>query len=223
MRQRKKLEDESMKYEELRNNICMLRDNGVAEFKSLVNVGRDFFVQARVQQSEMLVVVLGAGVSMELSREEVLLFVDAKQRALHRCACAAQHALPLLPTRPLAPALTLSLPLMARSRHCRSLESCAQACAQISQHCRQVQAHAPAPAGHPSTHPLAPLALARRSHPSPRAYYAAPASTASSPPPPSSVCPSRRRCMNASSKNTDNTDNAEHQHSLMSKRCLGSQ
>lgn len=153
VRQRKKLEDESMKYEELRNNIRMLRDNGVAEFKSLVNVGRDFFVQARVQQSEILVVVLGAGVSMELSREEVLLFVDAKQRALHRCARAAQHALPLLPTRPLAPALTaLSLLLMARLRHYRSLESCAQACAQISQHCRQVQAHAPAPLRTPS-HP----------------------------------------------------------------------
>ena len=131
--QRRRLEDESAKYEELRNNVQMLRENEVTDFKSLVNVGRDFFVQAKVGQTETLIVVLGAGVSAELSRDEVLAFVDAKQRVLQRCAtsasCGCQHF-----------DLVQFSPLCMLRRCFRSLEACARSCAEISLHCRSVRA-----------------------------------------------------------------------------------
>ena len=65
-----------------RTNIAMLRDTGAESFKSLVNIGRDFFLQAKVADCSRVVVTLGAGVAVEMTHDEALAFIDSKQVAL---------------------------------------------------------------------------------------------------------------------------------------------
>ena len=79
---RQHLEELAMQYEQLRTNIAMLRDTGAESFKSLVNIGRDFFLQAKVADCSRVVVTLGAGVAVEMTHDEALAFIDSKQVAL---------------------------------------------------------------------------------------------------------------------------------------------
>ena len=89
---RQHLEEMAMQYEQLRTNIAMLRDTGAESFKSLVNVGRDFFVQAKVADCSHVVVTLGAGVAVEMTHDEALAFIDSKQYALQASVQAsAEH------------------------------------------------------------------------------------------------------------------------------------
>ena len=90
---RQRLEELAMQYEQLRTNIATLRDVGVeAGFKSLVNIGRDFFVQAKVEDSSRIVVTVGAGVAVEMTREEAIAFIEVKQKSLQSAVNAsARH------------------------------------------------------------------------------------------------------------------------------------
>eukprot|EP00937_MAST-01D_sp_MAST-1D-sp2_P007914 g7914.t1 len=94
LQRRERLEGQSREYEELRANLQLLEDSGTEGFKSLVNLGCDFFMQAKVEDCSRVMVQLGAGVVAEMTHAEALRFIEAKQRALHIStqACAEECA-----------------------------------------------------------------------------------------------------------------------------------
>eukprot|EP01116_Phalansterium_solitarium_P001316 TRINITY_DN11101_c0_g1_i1.p1 TRINITY_DN11101_c0_g1~~TRINITY_DN11101_c0_g1_i1.p1 ORF type:complete len:168 (+),score=66.16 TRINITY_DN11101_c0_g1_i1:118-621(+) len=69
-------------YLELASKISVVQDNKLNSFKSLVNLGSDFFVQAKVPETSMVFVNVGMQLHVEMTLPEAQAFAADKQLQL---------------------------------------------------------------------------------------------------------------------------------------------
>ncbi|XP_053698819.1 protein UXT [Sabethes cyaneus] len=80
-----RLNNEIMEYIQLKNVIENLPDTGET-LKTQVNIGANFFMKAKAERVEKLLVDVGLRCYMEFSPEEALRFVDMKVKILTKQA-----------------------------------------------------------------------------------------------------------------------------------------
>lgn len=73
---------------ELRNNVTMLLDAKQTKLKTMVNLGSDFYVQARVPDTSSLYVNVGLGFHAQMTLEEAAAFSSQREAALSAAADA---------------------------------------------------------------------------------------------------------------------------------------
>ena len=73
---------------ELRNNVKMLQEQKKTSLKTMVNLGSDFYVQAKVPDTSKIYVSIGLGFHAELTLDETVTFCT--QREAHYTAQAEE-------------------------------------------------------------------------------------------------------------------------------------
>ncbi|KAJ3414204.1 hypothetical protein HDV05_006909 [Chytridiales sp. JEL 0842] len=79
---------EIAEYLKLRNQIELIKSEAETskEIKSMVDVGCDFFMQAKIKNVSTINVLIGADCHAELTLDEAIAFIDKKEKLLHKRA-----------------------------------------------------------------------------------------------------------------------------------------
>ncbi|KAG0215405.1 hypothetical protein BGX28_010110 [Mortierella sp. GBA30] len=78
--------DQISEYLKLAKDIEVIRDNGLKEMKTQVDLGSNFYVQAKIPDTKYIYVNVGFGFHAELTLEEALSFITKKEAHLQRKA-----------------------------------------------------------------------------------------------------------------------------------------
>uniref|UniRef100_A0A023EGT7 Putative lethal 2 35cc n=1 Tax=Aedes albopictus TaxID=7160 RepID=A0A023EGT7_AEDAL len=81
-----RLNAEIMEYVQLKNMIENIQENASDGFKTQVNIGGNFFMKAKADRVERILVDVGLKHFVEFSLEEALKFVDMKVKVLTKQA-----------------------------------------------------------------------------------------------------------------------------------------
>lgn len=80
----KKLNDEIVEYTQLKHSIAAIQNDLGTTFKTKVNIGGDFFIQAKVPNTEKILVNIGCQVYVEFTLEEAGKYVQMKLNILEK-------------------------------------------------------------------------------------------------------------------------------------------
>lgn len=75
--------EEIMEFVQLKNTIQTMRDNLSDGYKTQMNIGGNFFMEAKVDDLETILVDIGKGVYIPFTAEEALKFADFKIKILN--------------------------------------------------------------------------------------------------------------------------------------------
>ncbi|XP_075145302.1 uxt prefoldin-like subunit [Haematobia irritans] len=75
--------EEIMEYIQLKNTIQTMRDNLPDGYKTQMNIGGNFFMEAKVDDLETILVDVGKGIYIPFTAEEALKFADVKVKMLN--------------------------------------------------------------------------------------------------------------------------------------------
>jgi len=78
--------DQLAKYLELKNNIILLQENNMKEIKTKINLGNDFYAQAKVPDTSRIFVHVGLGFHVEYTLAEAIKFIEVKEKSLTKYA-----------------------------------------------------------------------------------------------------------------------------------------
>ena len=67
---------------EVQNNVKLIREQGLMQLDTLINVGSDYFVQARVPDTSTVFLEVGLGFHAEFKLSEVDAFITDKSALL---------------------------------------------------------------------------------------------------------------------------------------------
>lgn len=83
----KRLTDETIEYTELKNLITTIKDDLPGNvLKTQINIGADFFMQAKVPNKEKILVDIGLGIYVEFTLDEAQKYVQMKINILEKQA-----------------------------------------------------------------------------------------------------------------------------------------
>ena len=71
---------------ELRNNMTLIKEDGLTSLKTRVNLGCDFFVNAKVPDTSSVYVNVGLGFHAEMTIDEAIAFSTAQEAQLSGAA-----------------------------------------------------------------------------------------------------------------------------------------
>eukprot|EP01112_Ceratiomyxa_fruticulosa_P013275 TRINITY_DN3724_c0_g1_i1.p1 TRINITY_DN3724_c0_g1~~TRINITY_DN3724_c0_g1_i1.p1 ORF type:complete len:152 (-),score=32.56 TRINITY_DN3724_c0_g1_i1:181-636(-) len=74
------------KYLELKSTLTAIKDGGSKKMKSMINLGSEFYVQAKVEDTSKVFVNVGLGFHVEFTIDEALSFIDVKVDSLEKYA-----------------------------------------------------------------------------------------------------------------------------------------
>ncbi|TPX63236.1 hypothetical protein SpCBS45565_g06774 [Spizellomyces sp. 'palustris'] len=83
---RDKIYETIAEYLKLRNQIDLLRNEKLKELKTMMDVGCEFFMQAKVPDTSRIYVKVGAGYHVELTLDEAVAFIGEKEKSLLKAA-----------------------------------------------------------------------------------------------------------------------------------------
>lgn len=81
-----KVNDEILEFIQLKNMAENIKEHFKLGLKTQMNIGGNFFMQAKVKQPDKMVVNVGLNCYVELSLEETIKFADFKIRVLNKHA-----------------------------------------------------------------------------------------------------------------------------------------
>jgi len=83
LNQRESVYDELSKYLSLRNTILVIKESNQKEMETMINLGHEFFVHAKVPDTSAILVEVGLGFVVEFSHDEALAFITLKEQQLN--------------------------------------------------------------------------------------------------------------------------------------------
>ncbi|KAG0330551.1 hypothetical protein BGZ99_000022 [Dissophora globulifera] len=78
--------DQISEYLKLAKDIEVIKDNGLKEMKTQVDLGSNFYVQAKIPDTEYIYVNVGFGFHAQLTLDEALTFIPKKEAYLQKKA-----------------------------------------------------------------------------------------------------------------------------------------
>ncbi|KAF9111030.1 hypothetical protein BGX27_005491 [Mortierella sp. AM989] len=78
--------DQISEYLKLAKDIQVIKDNGLTEMKTQVDLGSNFYVQAKIPDTKYIFVNIGFGFHAELTLDEALTFITKKEAHLQKKA-----------------------------------------------------------------------------------------------------------------------------------------
>ncbi|KAG9295995.1 hypothetical protein G9A89_011847 [Geosiphon pyriformis] len=78
--------DQISEYLKLKTQIQLIIDNELTEMKTMVDLGTNFYVQAKVPDTSFLYINVGFGFHVQLTSSEAVEFIDRKEKLLQRKA-----------------------------------------------------------------------------------------------------------------------------------------
>ncbi|KAG0264625.1 hypothetical protein BG011_006471 [Mortierella polycephala] len=78
--------DQISEYLKLAKDIEVIKDNGLKEMKTQVDLGSNFYVQAKIPDTKHIFVNIGFGFHAELTLDEALVFITKKEAHLQKKA-----------------------------------------------------------------------------------------------------------------------------------------
>ncbi|KAI1307371.1 hypothetical protein EDD11_004485 [Mortierella claussenii] len=78
--------DQISEYLKLSKDIEVIKDNGLKEMKTQVDLGSNFYVQAKIPDTKHIFVNVGFGFHAELTLDEALTFIARKEKHLQKQA-----------------------------------------------------------------------------------------------------------------------------------------
>ncbi|ORX91811.1 Prefoldin alpha-like protein [Basidiobolus meristosporus CBS 931.73] len=78
--------DKMSDYLKLRSQVETLKDNNVKEMKTMVDLGSNFYAQAKIPDTTYIYVNVGYGFHVQLTLSEALDFIEKKERNLQKVA-----------------------------------------------------------------------------------------------------------------------------------------
>eukprot|EP01125_Pyxidicula_operculata_P007953 TRINITY_DN2681_c1_g1_i8.p1 TRINITY_DN2681_c1_g1~~TRINITY_DN2681_c1_g1_i8.p1 ORF type:complete len:151 (-),score=12.14 TRINITY_DN2681_c1_g1_i8:18-470(-) len=75
--------DEIAKYLEVKSAVVRMKESQEKSLKTLVNLGHEFFVQAKVPDASRIIIEVGLGFYVEYALDEALAFLDMKEEQLN--------------------------------------------------------------------------------------------------------------------------------------------
>lgn len=82
----KQFADEIQEYNQLKHSITAIQNDLGKSFKTQINVGGDFFMQAKVPDTEKILVNIGCNVYLEFTLEEAAKYVQMRINILEKQA-----------------------------------------------------------------------------------------------------------------------------------------
>lgn len=82
--QRKELYSTISEFAQLTQQIQMIKTNQLSAMKTMVNLGSEIYVQARVPDTSRIFVHVGIGFHVEFTLDEALAFIKVKEEDLER-------------------------------------------------------------------------------------------------------------------------------------------
>ncbi|KAI9008093.1 Prefoldin subunit-domain-containing protein [Gaertneriomyces semiglobifer] len=73
-------------YLKLRNQIELIKSQHVNELKTMMDIGCEFFMQAKIPDTSKVVINLGAGYHVEMTLDEAIQFINEKGKRLTEAA-----------------------------------------------------------------------------------------------------------------------------------------
>ncbi|XP_054746899.1 protein UXT [Anastrepha obliqua] len=77
-----KYNGEIMEYVQLENTLQTLNENSPGSFKTQMNIGGNIFMEAKVDNTDTILIDVGKGYFLQFSAEEAMKFLDFKVRVL---------------------------------------------------------------------------------------------------------------------------------------------
>ncbi len=71
---------------ELRSKLELIKQNEMRTLTSQVNLGSNFYCQAKVKDTSKVIIEVALGFLVEFTIGEALEFIEVKERHLNRCA-----------------------------------------------------------------------------------------------------------------------------------------
>ncbi|KAF9977349.1 hypothetical protein BGZ73_006218 [Actinomortierella ambigua] len=84
--QRDAIFDQISDYLKLAKDIEIIKSNNLKEMKTQVDIGSNFYVQAKVPDTKYIYINVGFGFHAQLTLDEALTFITKKEKHLHRKA-----------------------------------------------------------------------------------------------------------------------------------------
>ncbi|KAI9221801.1 Prefoldin subunit-domain-containing protein [Blastocladiella britannica] len=84
--ERESILEQSIEYGKLSTQIQTIKDAGLTEMKTQVDLGSNFYVQAKVPDTQFIYVNVGFGFHLELTLDEALAFLERKTSHLQEKA-----------------------------------------------------------------------------------------------------------------------------------------
>ncbi|CAG8472016.1 15548_t:CDS:2 [Acaulospora morrowiae] len=81
---REKLYEEISDFIKLKNHIELIKSNELKELKTMVDIGSNFYVQAKVPDTTYIYVNVGFEFHVQLTLDEAIAFIEKKEIALHK-------------------------------------------------------------------------------------------------------------------------------------------
>ncbi|KAG0364194.1 hypothetical protein BGZ54_007757 [Gamsiella multidivaricata] len=78
--------DQISEHLKLAKDIEVIKDNGLKEMKTQVDLGSNFYVQAKIPDTEYIYVNIGFGFHAQLTLDEALVFISKKEAHLQKKA-----------------------------------------------------------------------------------------------------------------------------------------
>eukprot|EP00026_Physarum_polycephalum_P020749 Phypoly_transcript_23533.p1 GENE.Phypoly_transcript_23533~~Phypoly_transcript_23533.p1 ORF type:complete len:158 (+),score=24.35 Phypoly_transcript_23533:26-475(+) len=79
---RDSLFEQISQYLELKSNITLLQENKLSSMNTKINLGSEFYMQAKVPDTSKIFVNVGLGFHVEFTLPEAIAFIDKKEAAL---------------------------------------------------------------------------------------------------------------------------------------------
>ncbi|KAF8935787.1 protein UXT [Dissophora ornata] len=78
--------DQISEYQKLAKDIEIIKDNGLTEMKTQVDLGSNFYMQAKIPDTKYIYVNVGFGFHAQLTLDEALAFITKKETHLQKKA-----------------------------------------------------------------------------------------------------------------------------------------
>ncbi|KAF9954888.1 hypothetical protein BGZ70_010433 [Mortierella alpina] len=78
--------DQTSEYLKLAKDIEVIKENGLTEMKTQVDLGSNFYVQAKIPDTKYIYVNVGFGFHAQLTLDEALVFITKKEAHLQKKA-----------------------------------------------------------------------------------------------------------------------------------------
>ncbi|CAG8835561.1 11414_t:CDS:2, partial [Racocetra persica] len=81
---REKIYEETSDYMKLKNYIQLIKSNELKELKTMVDLGSNFYAQAKIPDTTYIYVNVGFGFHVQLTLDEAIKYIDRKEKLLQR-------------------------------------------------------------------------------------------------------------------------------------------
>ncbi|KAJ3057165.1 hypothetical protein HK097_011170 [Rhizophlyctis rosea] len=79
---REKIYESISEHLKLKNQIELIKSQNLTEMKTMMDVGAQFFMQAKIPDTSKIFINIGMGYSVEFTLDEGLAFIDSKEKIL---------------------------------------------------------------------------------------------------------------------------------------------